>query len=356
MRGLGRLVVGALVAGGLAVPGVAAAATPLSLQIQILDCGVGGSATSGHQVRVELRSSGGALLDSATAHAQDSEWYVCLDRGVAVGNVVKAKDLQSGKVLTQKVPNISLVVDRVADMVSGVGPHNAKLWLQVGEYNFQPSTVVTRQVTTNGSGAYAYHFGSLIDIKGTTSIYATWTKGGVKPNKASVSIARWTSGPNIGVRYEASGFFGSEAPGIVTKVKVSTDGAVVASGKAKARADGAFFGTLQANAGGTYSPHGGETVRATSLASDARFVVPAVDGSVNVDTNVVSGVCFASSPYYVDIETDNGAFGYHQGIAAADGTIAEDMSSDIDIQSGDQVEIACFTPAGDVVLQDFNAA
>ena len=108
--------------------------------------------------------------------------------------------------------------------------------------------------------------------------------------------------------------------------------------------------------GSMYRLKGGEHLSAPALLAQSSYDIPAINGTVNLSSDVISGKCFPNGVFVVfafSVTTFEGGDVF--GITAANGSVSVDFSPFFNVRNGDQVEIICYSPGGDEITHQFSA-
>ena len=323
------------------------------LQTPCLD----GVSAPGAKVKLDWRSAGGTVkvAETFTANGTDGDWEMCGDRLAQVGDVIKVT--ANGQLHQLKVPNFVIRIDRVANRIYGRAPAHSSVDLT------RPYSITLQ---ANAKGKWSWTPGS--DIYG-----GAYVEGQLVAGNGDMVIAH-TLIAQIEVEIGGSHFGGWATPKqkVVATLSTNTGAAanlLAAKGRGKVFASpyGSYDGNFRDSNGKKVKVAPGDVVSAPSVASDAVWTVPQIDGTVDAASNVVTGYC-----------SDNGtrlniyaAFvygsGFHTGAGRAWGTYDADGrftvdfddpasatgvfdSTAYDVQSGDIFEIDCFQTSGDYVV------
>jgi hypothetical protein len=344
---------------------VSAAPPPLTIQVLVGDFCVQGTARPNATIKVVIRDADGSVKGrDASLVDEDGRWSACADFFADIlqpGDSIKAKVFETGQARTFKIPRFTIDVNRVTDVVSGRAPANSKLMLYAIDQSFaffgMESYSVTQPVTANDSGNYSYDFGNQdVDLLGGAQVAAIWMAQG-----GNVEVARFMSVPYVLLQLNKSPFSGAAKPAAHVAITLTNGPDTVAEGHAVAEygADfglpSGFSGRFFDSDGEPYRVMGGEHLSAPALGSDASWTVPAINGSVELSSDRVSGHCIPNELFIVIVQGDE-AFGADFGTTAGDGHFSVDMTGSAgNIRSGDQVEIVCLSSGRDQVIQDFVA-
>jgi hypothetical protein len=336
------------------LPGTALAATPpITFGLEMFDSCIGGH--SGANVTIDLvwRDSTGALKDQgSTTSGNFGSWSFCSTApGVWVvgGDKIKASD----GTYTRKyvVPNLTLILDRASNMATGTGPAGRTIrvcstWSLFGDYE------KCHGVRVGQDGQWAFDPGR--DIRGGIWARVAWTS----PNNDFLGAS--AQAPFVAVTLGKPAFFGVGSPR--ANVAIYLGDSYGAIGHATGDQWGGFGGKFHAEHGQLVSVAVGDHLTA-SIASDADWIVPDVDGSANKTTDVVTGKCWDTGTSGQFVEVIIMRSGHDRGHAwqgtEPDGTFTLDFqdppgfSSPANIRSNDHITVACWQATGDKVQLKF---
>jgi hypothetical protein len=162
----------------------------------------------------------------------------------------------------------------------------------------------------------------------------------------AVTVRRDMNVPGLFLLLGQSTFSGYMRPYFPVGITLKTGGSTAATGHAVGDASGEFFSKFVDADGDQYRLAGGESLKAPKLG--IAWQVPQIHGTVNRQTDVVSGTCFPNAVWAVVA----GDFGFANGTTGGSGNFSVDMSDQWNLVKGDFVAIGCFTNAGDLVEQD----
>ena len=340
------------------LPSVTSAAPrPVTFAIFILDgeaCIYGRALNNGH-VNVTLRSESGNIDSVGRKLPADGDgyWSWCVFRGAIHPNdQVTAKVIETGEKRTVLVPNLTVHVNRVGDVVTGYGPANKTLSLHVWDYQqIVPEYDFSVDVTTNAQGRYSIDLSGSADLVGDAVAVLSWE------NSHHDYFQISGGAPFVSVGYRTSNFEGEADRGARVRVTLKDPGgATLAKGDAVGHESfqGSYYGRFLIDRNHEYEITGGETVRAPAVGSDTGWVVPHIDAAVNLSTDVVTGQCFPNMPAFVETFSLHGPeSGYMDGVADGSGAVSIDLSSSVDIKARFVVRLTCLAPSGDRAFHEF---
>jgi hypothetical protein len=361
--GLCGLATAALLA--VIMPATTLAATrPTRFDLTMRTNCIGGDASDNASVHLVWKSAAGTTkLNTTVTAASYGRWDAC----AAASKVLKPTDTIKATVgsTTRKfvVPNLTIVVDRAHDVLRGKGPQGSTLALSYHAGIFADYFKVA-ETTVDANGNWAYtgdpEEGD-ISLVGGIDADALW----VSPKTDTVYVSGMA--PFVRVRLGESAFSGEANPG--QSVKVTLRDGVTDAFKARGKAIGTEPG--QITGGRRYSSEFrddqgnpvaisvGDHLVAPSIASDADWIVPNIEGTASAETDVVSGRCFGSEQNetaIVDVYRSGDRRGRALINLGTDGTFERDMNEHeglwydpVNIKTGDQVVIECLMSTGDWV-------
>ena len=339
-----------------------AASRPTRFLVTVDGYCVQGLARDGATVKLDWRAAGGAIkaVETLTADTDGGNWDFCSnDRRVRPGDVIKAT--VNSVVHQLVIPNLTLRLDRVTNVVRGRAPAGTTVHL------IQPFAT---DVTANAKGKWSYSSPST-DFYGGVGGRFQWISAGndtIDVRSISAQLIVWIGkarfdGWTIAPKQPVKAFLYAESPGV--------DPTLTLRGKGKTTSGYAndFVGHFYGADGRRVNIRAGDHVSALSIASDAEWIVPQIDGTANKATNVVNGHCEDTGtrlPYYhAAIVKPNHESGGSSvwGILDGDGNFSIDFddpaaspgvykgSEPSDVQSGDALHIWCEQNTGDYAVR-----
>ncbi len=341
-----------IAAGALLVTAVPAAvsAAPLGIRFGagIGDCNFSGSNAGNRQtILLVWKDKDGNLKSPQTVKSdKHGNWNGRCDSNevVEVGDTIKATI--GTKSRTFQVPELTVDVDRVTNVVSGLGPANDSVSL----YAYSSNNNANQDVSTDPSGAYSYDFTSQLDITGDGWAEADWSSPSgdyVYAYGNAQYVQVWE-----GRAPYRSGYVEAR-PGQAVSVDL-LDGSLVQKASSSGTANRYGYVNidfLDAN-GNVVQALAGDTIDATDVASDATWVLPAISVSGVASTNRVSGTCLPNDDYYFEAyspqyDRDNS----FNGVADSAGNFSRNITHQMDLQSGDHIDVFCTLSTGDEVAR-----
>jgi hypothetical protein len=352
--------VSALISGVALVisPASVSAATPqITFDVNLYGSCIDGSSPAGSNVSVVWRSADGTLKDqgAATDFYGNGSWEYCsADSSLALIPGDKIKATEGSYSRTWVVPTLTLHLDRVNNLFEGTGPAGRTLRLCISTGDFGRCHSV--RVAPDGTWSYDSN-DRIIHYRVGFGADVSWTS----PNGDVVYIDGMNA-PYLVVTIGKSKFSGeTDARG---SMSVSVNGGA-GTGSATGDRYGDFSGQLRDSQGHAFAVSVGDHVQAPSLASDADWIVPEIDGTADAATDVVSGKCFDTGTSAQAVEIIVWRTGRQVGWVDigtdSDGTFSINMRTDVDdfmnnpanIKHGDKIVLGCTQNTGDVIQMQF---
>lgn len=366
-----RLFISAVVAGALLatlLPGIAVAATrPTTFDLYTRGNCISGRASDRVTMRVVWRSASGTLkMREDIRTSGNGYWELCASEStrVVVGDSIKATI--GGNSRTFVVPNITLTMNRVTDYFKGRAPAGATVVLSYQQGVFG-DTEASKTIRAGSDGRWQYRKAGY-DIIGGQYASLRWqsTQGdAVTVDRVAPYLIVTLGKPRF------SGATNATGSKVAITLLNATTGAVRATGSATSNQDSAFSGKFRNSAGNAVNAAAGNRLTAPSLAGDADWIIPNIQGSANAATEVVSGRCFDAGTgdrsFWVRVLDGTGDFrGQALGTTDSAGrfeiNFADPASSDgviwwdaADVRSGDVILIRCLQTTGDWVHREITA-
>ena len=359
----GRLALISALAGlmlAVLAPGTMAAATrPITFTLELGTPCIGGRASDNQSLTVAWRDRTGALKAKATVETSDwGSWGFCADgQALEIGDVIRATDGSRSHRLA--IPRLTLVADRANDVYHGRAPAGTavRLWYTNGLYSDYNSF---KKVTADGDGRWSFAAG----IYGGFSAELRWRDG----HGDVVSLVG--SAPSITLRLGSARFgvnwFSRVHDGATIELRLedSITSEDKATGTATADHIGSFVGRFRNDQGDSVAVARGDRLRAPSVAADADWIVPDIEGAANVRTDRVRGRCLdaGTSERFAEVHVFRSGAQRGFALAGADENgyfVADFSDSDrpwfnaANIKHGDRIVIRCLQTTGDWVERSF---
>jgi hypothetical protein len=357
----GRVAIGLVAASLLAIvalPTSASAATPsITFSMQIYGPCLGGNAAANTTISIVWRDSTGSLkAKGSTASSNSGGWTFCpTDTTLAVmpGDRVSVSD--GSYTRAYSVPNLTIQVDRVNSTYQGTGPggRTIKLFIPNGDVERIHSVRIGTDGTWSFKPAGGLGGSYVVDY----IAYAEW----ISPNSDQLDVYAYF--PKIGVTLGKADFYGTTTA--FSEVAATISDGSQGQGSATGDGRGTFSGLFRNSSGNAVSVSPGDHISAPSLASNADWIVPAIQGSADKTTEIVTGTCSdtgtAATYVGVTIVRPDG----HVRAAAtwaieSDGSFVADFTDygpfgpqHANIKTGDRVKIDCFQTTGDFARLTF---
>jgi hypothetical protein len=331
----------ALVAAALA-PASPAAAAQITFEHRMGTTCVGGVKPAGGTLTATLLRPDGRRRDRKRDDDGDPSWQVCFRVKPRPGDRIRA--VQGSVNRTIRVPDLTIVIDRVADVVSGRAPAGREVTIQATTCFVACLTPLTRTTTANAHGRYRR--GLPLDMNGSdlaSAIYST---------AAGDQFQAFASAPWFEVTTPGRAAVWCTPPRAHEVTLRRPDG----SGRASASPLRGVCDDRLPQTRRLTRPNGrAVTVRAgnilkSDVASDARFAWPVM--SVEVLPDGASGECFKDAPFMVIAVRPVGGSLVGVGSLGAgetlpDGTFVTSVGSPPVLQVGDRIRLICESPRGD---------
>jgi len=339
--GMSLMVVGAM-------PVTVAAFTPLDLTFRASPgpC-VGG--TSNKTVDIELHDSSDTLLDKVLAVDPDAHgrFRACFATGYVTSGLtlvgISPTDIDQTRFT---IPALSLAVDRVGNVVKGRARAGSHVALRADRCDPLQAChrVLTRTVTSDGSGRYRTDTSSTADLKGGDLVRATLT------SHAGHTYTMFQAAPIMDI------LVGGQVYGQV-------DPGQDATFRLRSGPGGTLLSTRHVTGlgyGGNFHLTFGATIKAgrqvsSDFASDARVTIPNTSTTITIEHGHqwIRGHCL---PGRLVTVVWQGTRGHVQRTADSRGRVAVDLSSaeshGFRLPSLSDVKLVCATPAGDGIIRD----
>lgn len=308
VRGV-RAVVAVTLALAVLAPGPALADGPLNLELKLGSRCVTGHKPTDQPVKVKLLRRDGRALETRQDTTTDLEWRICFrDHVPTAGNRIRLTNDTFER--TVSVPDLTLAVDRVTNVVRGRAPAGRTIDFAYGACDSEGGCVKsTFAVTANSRGRYRKDLSGTIDIDGSDIVRAIrTTSGGDRFYRETRAPWMTITGPN---RFKLSCL----PAGSTTVRLLSPTGALRASKTVHTtRGCRTVSGTFRTN-GHAMTIRRNDRIR-SDFASDARMTWPAP--FVSASGYSYSLRCFPNADWHLTIDLDDGP-GTYSGPTDADG-------------------------------------
>jgi hypothetical protein len=333
----------ALATAMIAPAAVGAAEPPITFSVTIGGDLIIVQNTANSPTNVRLRDEDGNT--KAEGVLEDTDPFFELPDGVtvAIGDRIRASDGAFARTLI--VPELSISVDRVADLFEGTGP--AQRTIKVG-YFFRFGDVFEQhgvRVRPDGTWSFAPDF----DVAGGLGVAVDWKT----PKGDFVHIDG--SAPSVAVMFGSprfTGNSGSPSADVEVFIENSRDG----GWSGQSDAFGNFNGRFRDSNGAAVEVEAGHRVRAPSVAADLDWIVPALQIDADAATDLVSGRC-AGTLAVVELYRTGHRRGFALAQGGQNGEFEFDFSSDeglffdpANVKRGDSLRLECILETGDSVL------
>ena len=336
-----------VVAVGSLATGVQAAAFHVAFAASPGPCARGVS--NRHDIRVELRSAHGTLLaavDPVDFPAGD-HFEACFgSRQLIAGRTLVASRPTSTVRFRFTIPDVSLRIDRVTDVVSGRSSAGHALTLRIGRCSllqrYTCPRVLTQHLTTNATGHYRRDLTGTFDVRGDDRLSVTTT---------SPQGHTWTRSADAPYMFMTIGggfLFGAIQPGqhATFRLKSGPGGSVLSTRSVTGDASGS-----------SYALTFGSVMRArrqvvSDLASDARVTLPSTSTTFATQgaDQVIRTHCLPDRRVAIAWDGPRGGVVMTaDSLGRASVNLSTAESPGFLLPSAYIVEIMCQTRAGDIV-------
>ncbi len=291
-------------------------------------------------------------LKAAMSGLSEGSVGICPDDDstyVAPGDQIKAK--VGNYTRNYVVPNLSLRVDRVADLIHGTGPAGRTLIVQWTGSRFG-DTVQSRGVRVGQDGTWSW----ARPVLGDTNAFVSWTS----PNNDNL----WVYGraAYLTVTLGKAAFNGAATP--LTEVDITVQNGNTSHGETTAGPGGNFSGSFRKPNGRVDPIMPGDHISAPDVAADMDWIVPDVQIAADAATDMVTGQCggtLAAIGLYRSghqfprgfVLVSPGAsdeFEFDFSDPRASGYVTGIESNAANVKPGDRLRVECIVESGDVVL------
>lgn len=358
-RVLSALSAATLIAATLASAGPTAAAALITFDVLRGNTCVGGRPHDGTTpLTIKVFAPNGRLRDQQQALLYEGSYRACLEVTVRAGDRVRA--VQGAVTRTVRMPDISLSVDRVTDVVRGRAPKDRPLVVTVtpclvpdGE---SCSGYQQFPAHSNDEGRFRKDMTGLRDIIGGDQVAIMYL------NSAGDRFWAMTYSPSFAVTGPGKASL-SCAPGDRHVVKLRRESGSLKGTAVFADPDRCALSDA-ANTQRRFRRDGKavnlvvDNILKADIATDARFRWP--DMSIARDGNGAAGRCFPTARYRLEVFRPQGGalqrVGQASGTTQADGTLAAPAGPGFAVQVGDRLRLTCQTPRGDRAITPLTVA
>jgi hypothetical protein len=287
-------------------------------------------------ITVKLLRSDGTTRETRHDNTVSFDWNVCFSHVPVPGDRIRMINGTSED-RTISVPDLTLAVDRVTNVVRGLGPAHKSVAIKYTQC--YPATClgpVIRHATVDGHGRYRKDLtAASIDIDGSDLMEVDYD------NSAGDTFLRTTQVPYLQVSKPNQVFAACAPQGATTIRLLTSTGHLRASRTVGAGDDCTGVPTSFRKNGHAVNIHTGDRITST-LASDSRIIWPAI--SVTGSGSTLSGRCFPSANYVVFIDQGSSNTSW-EGTTDSDGQFTGFPIWTFTI--GDRLDLICETHQGD---------
>ena len=335
---------------GIIGPAGVRAVAPITFEVRLLSYCVSGNGPASASITVSLRSTDGDLKGRRTIDTNSlGRWSTCFSQLVFPTDRLLGNNGSTTR--TFIVPNVTMTINRVSDVISGKAPANSQVQLTTWDcqsYTGCGSPVEVNRPTSS-TGAYSHDFTAAQNIRGKDNALVAWTS----PTDDVVTLARQT--PYFGVGFRNHWFWGSGQPHALASLALrNSAGTLLSTGRDYVDRNGYFSGSFADSAGNPLVTSAGNKVTA-SIASDAIMTIKNMMVDADAATDTISAVCFPNRPFYVEAEQSSSPYERTTvyGTANSSGLVTADMTTGdnvgFDLASGHDFYIQCRNAKGDEV-------
>ncbi|HWH24777.1 MAG TPA: hypothetical protein VNW68_07805, partial [Candidatus Limnocylindria bacterium] len=343
----------ALALGILGAPAAAAAAV-ITVQVHVgadPAC-INGTAGPRASVKVALLTNEGRLRSSFRTRANRfGDWEGCFPSKAtfdAINGGDRIRVWSDGTGRTVKVPRLIRQIDRVADTVAGRVDPGASVEITV-THRISPTreSVTTHVVTAGSDGRYILRLAGKVNLTGMDGIVAQTPfvpdcdPGVVCELPPTDTFLATAFVPFVEINFGTNRLQGWTVDAQTSFRLRSAAGELKGTADSQPPTQGLYYARLVNAAGNAVYPTAGDTLR-SSLAPDARLVVPRSALEASALTDTVSGRCMARARY--ELFYSGGSVG---GRTADDGSFVRDLSGKVDIRRTSVLTVSCRYATGD---------
>ena len=327
--------------------GAQAAAFRLTFQAAPGPCVSGVS--NRHDIRVRLLSAHGTLLatDDSVDFPSGDHFEACFgSRWLTAGRTLVATSPTSAAQFRFTIPDVSLRVDRVTDVVSGRTDAGRGLTLRVSRCSllqrYQCPRVLTRHLTPSGTGSFRTDLTGALDVRGDDRFSVTSTSA------QGHSWVWFEDAPYMFLTVGGGFVFGAIKPDQHATFRLTSGpgGSVLSTRSVTGDAGGSSYNFTF----GAVMRAGRQVV--SDLERDARVTLPSTTTTIAIEgaNQVVHTRCLPDRPVAVSWDGPTGgvlAAADGNGRASVDLSLAE--SPGFRLSHGSLLEVMCATRAGDII-------
>ena len=339
----------------LAAPGVAQAGPPaFTFDVTIGSSCARGTGPASSTIELTLLDRDDVVIDTETVTSDGSgNWFTseCFWFNLHGTDKIRAAVGPSSR--TFQIPDITINVNRVTDVVNGRAPTSGTFHLYTTLcYAYDCSDGPNVNVNVASNGTYSRDFTALHNLNGGDRAFGRWTS----PSGDEVDSQTRTFS-YLSLAIADDNINGEGKPGQTVTVNLKTAGGTLLGSGTDTLAQRRPFISLdlRTSSGLAAYPRTGHKVT-SNLTSDANLTVPSITLTMT-DADTVSGHCFNNGAVYVYLDHYEPSYDWTQGYATAGSTgnftldIADTSNPSFVPGSGDRWEVDCENAKGDIVAR-----
>ena len=313
-----------------------------------------GTGPASSTITLTLMDRDNNFIDSQTVYTDGSGLWTsddCFWFPINGGDKIRAESGPYSR--TFQVPNLTININRVSDVISGKAPTTGSfhLYTTVCE-SYQCSSGPDVNVNVASGGTYARDFTALHNLIGGDRAFGRWTS----PSGDNVETFQRYA-PRMEFVIGDRNVDGQGKPNQTVTVKLKTaGGTLIGSGSDATNSRNTNFRVeLKNSSGEPVYPRVGN--KATSnIASDASLTVPTITLAM-ADADTVSGHCFNNGQVYVYLEHYYPSYDWTDGYTSSNSSgnfsidIANMSNTSFVPAAGDRYEVDCHNAKGDIVAR-----
>jgi hypothetical protein len=330
---------------------VSAGGSGVTFRLRMGDFCIDGSTQAGSPFRVLWKGANGSIKwDETSPSVNEGDWQVCtFGPRLAPGDLLKVT--VGNYIRSFTVPNLTMAIDRVNNVVTGTGRPGTALHLD------QPYVA---DVAVDQDGNWSYEPGN--DFTGNNVFWAHWDSARgdrIEMVQYAPQLVLMLGKP----KFQIAGTPYSEAT--ITLTRETANGQRVAAMDLDFGGLGGAREDFIDQDGRRMRVQPGDHVSAPAIAADADWIVPNIEARGRSLSNIVTGRCFdagtSAGLYMLFVLDGNNSKGGVWGSVNADGSFSVDFDDPgsspnvshytqaADVASGDMLHVWCEQTTGDFV-------